>query len=392
MKMLLIYVSILVFLNSPSIIVQAEEEPAISSEAAILIDSKTGEVLFEKNSNKRMYPASLTKIATAIYAIEKGNLNDIVTVGKNARVTEGTRVYLEEGETVNLQKLIQGMLINSGNDAGVAIAEHLSGSNERFSKELNMYLADLGLKETNFKNPHGLYDPEHVTTAEDLAFLTRYAMENSIFREIFGTKELKWKGVSWDTTLYTHHKLMREFPYEGVIGGKTGYVDQSGHTLVTAAQRKDLSLIAVTLKAPSQEIAYNDTMKLLDFGFNNFKTSSLSKGTDFQINNIVYNATTKLYITQSTQSNVLSTLKDDGKIEILYPSAKLLSDIQLGYAIKKNKEVKKIVKQSTNQKDEKLAKGSYIFGTILITLLVSVIVLGNRTCNKIAKTTIEEQL
>lgn len=389
MRKILLYISILALFNSPTMIVLAEERPEISSGAAIVIDSKTGEVLFEKNPNKKMYPASLTKIATAIYAIEKGNLNDIVKVGKNARVTDGTRVYLEEGETVTLRKLIQGLLINSGNDAGVAIAEHLSGSNKEFSKDLNKYLAGLGLKETNFKNPHGLYDPEHVTSAEDLAILTRYAMENSIFREIFGTKELKWKGASWDTTLYTHHKLMRESPYEGVIGGKTGYVDQSGHTLVTAAKRKDLSVIVVTLKAPSQEIAYKDTTKLLDYGFNNFKTSSLSKGTVFQVNNNVYSATTKLYFTQATQSNVLNSLKEDGKIEILYPSERLLSDIQLGYA-KKTNETKQRVKQSTKQKDEKLIKGSYLFGsTLIITTIAAFIVVRNKACKKtITKTTI----
>ncbi|TFI46103.1 D-alanyl-D-alanine carboxypeptidase [Diaphorobacter sp. DS2] len=252
------------------------DSPKVSSVSAILIDIKTAEVLFEKKAGDRMYPASLTKIATAIYAIEKGNLNDNVTIGKNPRETEGTRVYLEEGETVTLRKLVQGLLINSGNDAGVAIAEHLDGSIEAFSKNLNEYLAKLGLKNTVFKNPHGLFDAEHVTTAEDLALLTRYAMENEEFKEVFGTRELKWKGASWDTTLYTHHKLMRESPYEGVIGGKTGFVDQSGHTLVTAAKRKDLSLIVVTLNAASQDIAYEDTRKLLDFGFSHYKTSTIT--------------------------------------------------------------------------------------------------------------------
>ena len=150
--------------------------PKVSSVSAILIDRKTMEVLFEKKAGDRMYPASLTKIATAIYAIEKGNLNDNVTIGKNPRETEGTRVYLEEGETVTLRKLVQGLLINSGNDAGVAIAEQLDGSIEAFSNNLNEYVAKLGLKNTVFKNPHGLFDAEHVTTAEDLALLTRYAM------------------------------------------------------------------------------------------------------------------------------------------------------------------------------------------------------------------------
>ncbi|HBT74189.1 MAG TPA: D-alanyl-D-alanine carboxypeptidase, partial [Lysinibacillus sp.] len=151
------------------------ESPLISSEAAILIDEKTGRILYEKNPNQKMAPASLTKIATAIYAIEKGNLEDIVTISKNAREVEGTRVFLEEGEKVNLRKLIQGLLVNSGNDAGIAIAEHLDGSVKQFSTSINKYLENIGIQNTNFVNPHGLYDPDHKTTAQDLAKITKYA-------------------------------------------------------------------------------------------------------------------------------------------------------------------------------------------------------------------------
>lgn len=133
----------------------AEENPKVSSVAAIVMDAKTGMVLYEKNSEKRMYPASLTKVATAIYALEKGNLDDIVTVSKEARQVEGTRVYLEEGEKVPLRKLIQGLLINSGNDAGVAIAEYLDGSIEKFAENLNNYLYKIGAKNTTFeKKPY----------------------------------------------------------------------------------------------------------------------------------------------------------------------------------------------------------------------------------------------
>ncbi|GAB3797637.1 hypothetical protein GCM10028868_19200 [Virgibacillus kimchii] len=148
----------------------------------------------------------MTKIATAIFAIENGDLDDLVTVSSYARNTEGSSVYLEEGETVPLKKLIQGLMINSGNDAGVAIAEHMSGSVEQFSSDLNEYLQEnVGVQHTNFENPHGLFDPNHVTTAEDLANITLYAMGNELFREINNTKELNWEGESWDTTLYNHH-------------------------------------------------------------------------------------------------------------------------------------------------------------------------------------------
>lgn len=155
----------------------------LESEAAIMIDSKTGAVLYEKNANKQMYPASLTKIATAIYAIEIGELDDVVTVSEKARSIEGTGVYLEEGEQVTLKKLLQGLLINSGNDAGIAIAEHLSGSVQQFSSDINIYLKIvIGVNNINFENPHGLFGPEHVTTPEDLAKITQYAIRNETFR------------------------------------------------------------------------------------------------------------------------------------------------------------------------------------------------------------------
>lgn len=251
----------------PSDVSFAIGKPAISSEAAVLLDSKSGKVLYEKNSMKEMYPASLTKISTAIYALEKGDVDELVTVSKNAYQVDGTKVYLEEGEKVPLKRLIQGLIINSGNDAAVAIAEHLEGSVTDFSSQLNQYLTALGMQHTNFSNPHGLFDPSHTTTARDIAAMTHYAMQNEEFREIFATRELKWAGKTWNTTLYTHHKLMRELPYDGVTGGKTGFVDESGHTLVTTAERGGVSLIVVVLNGSTQEAIYKDTTVLLDYGF-----------------------------------------------------------------------------------------------------------------------------
>ncbi|MCH1625594.1 D-alanyl-D-alanine carboxypeptidase family protein [Ferdinandcohnia quinoae] len=275
-----IFVVVIVLLASLTPIKSyAEEigtEPSVHSEAAIVFEASTGSILFEKNSNAKMYPASLTKIATAIYAIEKGNLDDIVTVSKKAREVDGTRVYLEEGEQVPLKKLIQGLLINSGNDAGVAIAEHLEGSVEDFSDKLNQYLEEvIGVENTHFENPHGLFSENHFSTAHDLALITQYALKNSVFTEIFGTKELEWNGVSWKTTLYNHHLLLREIPYEGIIGGKNGYVEQSRHTLSTAAERGALTLIAVVLKADKDQV-YDDTVELLDYGFTNFEITEVT--------------------------------------------------------------------------------------------------------------------
>ncbi|MFD1848949.1 D-alanyl-D-alanine carboxypeptidase family protein [Oceanobacillus bengalensis] len=304
--------------------------PELISEAVIMIDSQTGTVLFEKNIDRKMYPASLTKIATAIYAIETGNLDDVVKVSENARNIEGTRVYLEEGEQVTLRKLLQGLLINSGNDAGVAIAEHLSGSIEDFSSDINKYLKDVvGVQNTHFENPHGLYDPEHFTTAEDLAKITQYAIKNETFRGIFGTKELKWNGKSWDTTLYKHHKLMREIPYEGITGGKTGFVNQSGFTLATTAKRDNLSLIVITLNSYNQSAAYTDTISLLDYGFNNFETSRIREGTIFTVSNQKYRTTSDIIYTHALNEQLRKKVNDGGMLEIITQDGSVLSSYPL---------------------------------------------------------------
>lgn len=303
--------------------------PVLSSEAAIVMEATTGQVLYEKNARSQMYPASVTKIATAIYAIENGNLKDVVTVSKKARNTEGTRVYLEEGEQVTLEKLLLGLLVNSGNDAGVAVAEHISGSVESFASDVNLYLKDvIGLQDTNFENPHGLFDPQHVTTAQDLAELTRYATKNEEFMKMFGTKELPWNGESWDTTLYTHHKLLREKPYEGVTGGKNGFVPEAGVTLVTTAGRENLDLIVVTLKSETEAEAYNDTVQLLDFGFKNFVTSTIPKKSSFFAGDLEYTTPSVFFYTHQADEQVTIDVNEDGKLRITDQDGALLSSYQ----------------------------------------------------------------
>ncbi|GIP31906.1 D-alanyl-D-alanine carboxypeptidase family protein [Paenibacillus sp. J2TS4] len=261
----------------PNLAYAMEEDEAISlhSEAAILIDAATGAVLFDKESDRLMYPASITKIVTGILAIEDGNLDDIVTVSEKARNIDGTRVYLLEGEQVPLLKLVQGLLINSGNDAATAIAEHMDGSEAQFAERMNRFVREtIGVKNTTFQNPHGLFDENHQTTAYDMAKITQYAMKNSLFRSIVGTKEMEWIGEGWETTLYNHNKLL--WRYEGTTGVKNGFVNESGNTLVASVQRGESEWIAVTLKADSAESAYSDMETLFDYGFAQFETRQVS--------------------------------------------------------------------------------------------------------------------
>lgn len=274
----ILMITSLLFWSSP-IYAHTEEELELYSESAILMDANSGVILYEKQKDKEMYPASITKIVSGLLAIKEGNLEDIVTVSQNAREAEGTRVYLEEGEEVTLEKLIQGLLINSGNDAGIAIAEHLDGSEEAFAERMTEFVQEkVGVTDSTFKNPHGLPDPEHVTTAHDMARITAYAMENQTFRKIVGTKELKWVGESWDTTLRNHHQLVLQ--RDDVTGVKNGYTDDAGFTLSTTAENDEIELVVVTLNAEHPRHAYMDTERLIEYGYQ-FQTETIPAGKEF---------------------------------------------------------------------------------------------------------------
>ncbi|MCY8670096.1 D-alanyl-D-alanine carboxypeptidase [Bacillus haynesii] len=309
-----------------------KNKPEIKSVSAILIDGKSGQVLYEKNSRKKMYPASITKIATAIYAIENGNLEDRVKVSKNAAQTEGSSVYLEAGESVPLKRLLQGLLMNSGNDAGTAIAEHVSGSVKQFADDLNAYIAEhAGVHDTHFMNPHGLFDKNHYTTSADMARITEYAMKNKTFRALFSEKQTEWHGQTWDTTLKNHHRMLTgEISYQGITGGKTGFVNESKHTLVTTATRGSLDLIAVVMKADSKKMMYSDTKTLLDEGFRNYETQELKKGEAFtDRNGTSHELKGPLYVTKKKGEVLSENVDSDGILNIKGEDGRLLQALQI---------------------------------------------------------------
>lgn len=320
----------------------------IQSEAVVLLDTETGAVLYAKNPEEKLYPASLSKIATAIYAIEKGNLNDIVTVSKNAVNQQGTRVYLDEGEKVTLKKLIQGMLINSGNDAAVAIAEHLDGSVEQFSQNINDYFKNkIGVKNTHFTNPNGLFNPNHYTTAMDLAIITNYAKKNPTFSEIFGTRKLLWNGESWKTTLFTHHRMLKgEIPYPGITGGKTGFVEESKSTLATTADNGKIKLTVIALKGVHQQANYDDTKLLLDFGFKNFMNIMIKKNETFKEGNKEFVAPNDITLTVPINGS-MRKVSSEGLLTIENKQGQIIQQVQL-----QSKQPKKMIKpkhHSTNK-------------------------------------------
>ncbi|SFA91357.1 MULTISPECIES: D-alanyl-D-alanine carboxypeptidase family protein [unclassified Bacillus (in: firmicutes)] len=336
MKYFISIFSIIALITYSTTLVKAEEKDSnnimLTSEAAVLMDAETGSILFEKNSDAKMYPASLTKIATAIYAIEKGKLDENVVISEKAVNTEGTSVYLEPGELVPLKKLVQGMLINSGNDAAVAIAEYLNGNVEDFSFSLNEYLKnEIGVENTHFTNPNGLFGENHYTTAKDMAIITKYALQNETFREIFGTKELVWDGQSWDTTLVTHHRLLKgEVPFkQRITGGKTGFIDESKQTLATTAENDEINLVAIVLKADTKRKIYKDTVKLLEYGFAHFKSGVIKDNTIYKKNGIPYQVLGDQQITEELNGKTSKTVTADGELQLTTNAGKVLQTLKL---------------------------------------------------------------
>lgn len=312
---LILVFSLVMLVNTQFVQATGENTPEIKSESAVMIDAKTGDILYQKNSSEQMYPASITKIITGILAIESGKLDDSVVVSSDAVRAEGTRVYLMEDEQVPLRKLVQGLLINSGNDAAVAIAEYLAGDVDSFADQMNAFAKKVGAENTHFVNPNGLFDEEHYTTAEDMAKITQYAMKNEEFREVVSTKELPWVGEGWETTLRNHHQLLWDYP--GTIGVKNGYVDESKHTLVTAVSRDNLDVIIVTLKAPTSRAAYWDTMALGDYGFANFERQTLTSGTKIEaLNGETYPLKEDLSVTLRKGEEPVQDVSSDGELQL----------------------------------------------------------------------------
>ena len=192
------------------------------------------------------------------------------------------------------------------------------------------------VKNTHFTNPHGLFNENHYTTAKDLGLILNYAMKNQDFREIFGTKELEWQGESWDTTILSHHRLLKgEIPYEGVTGGKTGFVNQAKQTLATTAENGQLKLTAILLKSEFKRQIYKDTVKLFDFGFANFKSSRISKDEEFSNSEHRYKTGVDSYLTEPVVRGE-RTIDSEGLLTIKDSSGNIIQKLQLEPVVEQN--------------------------------------------------------
>lgn len=250
--------------------------PELSARSAALYEPSTNSFLFEKNARQRLPMASTTKIITALVAIENSSLTDTVVIDKIATNIEGSSAYLKEGEVLTMEELLYSLLLGSANDSAVAIACHISGGVEGFSELMNKKAEDLGLFDTSFKNPHGLDNPDHYTTAHDLAIIAAEAMKNEKFKEIVGTYKKSFKSEERSRTYVNHNKLLLK--YSDCIGVKTGYTKKSGRCLVGAAEKEGLSFIAVTLDDPCD---WNDHKELFDYGFSLLEKRVLCNEGDF---------------------------------------------------------------------------------------------------------------
>lgn len=255
--------------QSVSVSSESTDEPIINSRIAIIYDRKSGRVIWGKNENKRVAMASTTKIMTCIIVLENSNLNDEVIVSSKSAGTGGSRLGLKKGDKITINDLLYGLMLRSGNDAAVALAEHVGGDKEGFAKLMNDKVKELGLKDTHFVTPHGLDDPEHYTTAFELAKIADYALKNEKFAKIVATKDCTININGYSKQLTNTNELLGYL--QGVNGVKTGFTNNAGRCLVTSVNRNNFEIITVVLGADTKKIRTSDSIKLIEYAYKNYK-------------------------------------------------------------------------------------------------------------------------
>nr|WP_306438805.1 D-alanyl-D-alanine carboxypeptidase family protein [Longirhabdus pacifica] len=308
-------ITIVMMLLVPSSWIQAEGIH-IHAESAVLIDVTSGRVLYERNADKRMRIASLTKVMTAIVAIEHGDLSDKVTVSRNAEGVEGSSIYLQTGDEMSLEHLLYGLMLRSGNDAAVAIAEHVGGSLDGFVYLMNEKATELGMENSTFKNPHGLDADGHLSTSKDVAKLTAYALKNEAFQNIVKTKSVRVPDPEedWDMIWRNKNKMLSR--YEGSDGVKTGYTVSARRCLISSATRNNQQLAVVTLNDPNDWV---DHANLLNYGFETYPLRSLVEEDSNPIENQYIPSQSFYYpLTESELSQVKYDIDLEDKASLSY--------------------------------------------------------------------------
>lgn len=323
--------------------------PNINAEAAILIDANTGDVLYSKKGEDKHFPASTTKVLTALITLEHTNLNDVVTIGPNPPFAKGSSIGLKEGEKFTVETLLTGLLLESGNDCAEALAEHVGGSIDNFAKMMNEKAKELGCTNSNFVNPSGLPDDNHVTTAHDLALIMQAALKNNDFIRIsrLVSVELPASNLDGQKRWANNHNYLinpnSKYFYKYALAGKSGYTDVARHTFIISGEKDGQRLIAVFLKAEDKNKNYEDMAKLLDYGFNNFENIKLySKGQEIENVKIGKDTNIPLLIDR----DVFATIKRDEANSV---------KATINYDLPKN------IDKMTISKGEDLTKGTILF-------------------------------
>ncbi|WP_455718340.1 D-alanyl-D-alanine carboxypeptidase family protein [Anaerosporobacter sp.] len=317
---------------------------SLTSESAVLIDASSGLVLYEKNPHKELYPASITKIMTTLVALENCSLNEIVTFSHNAvfSIESGsTHIARQEGEQLTMEQCLYAVMLASANEVSNAVAEHVAGSIDKFADMMNAKAKELGCKNTHFVNANGLHNENHYTSAYDMALISQEALKNEAFRKITGTKSYvlpKTNKSDQEFPMANHQQLLLGYKltkkYDACIGGKTGYTNAARNTLVSFASQDGVDLICVVMKSTPTE-QYSDTIKLFDFGFDNYESFSVDETSSLSANdnsilftrfNSIFDNSTPLIYTDNDSSYILplgASEKDVTQSMNLYDTPKI---------------------------------------------------------------------
>lgn len=295
-------------------IAEEQKEPVLNARAAVIYDRKTKEIIWGKNENEKKAMASTTKIMTAIVVLEKGNLSDVVTISKKAANTGGSRLKINTNDKISVLDLLYGLMLRSGNDAAVALAEYVGGSIEGFAKLMNKKAIEIGLKNTHFVTPHGLDNIEHYTTAYELAVLTDYAMQNEKFSKIVNTKNttISINGVA--RNIYNTNELLGTI--NGVNGVKTGFTNNAGRCLVTSCTRNGNQIITVVLGCDAKKYRTSDSIKLIEYAFKNYTRVNIEEKVKIEFEKWKQINGKRIYISKGEKSDVNLELKEITKKEI----------------------------------------------------------------------------
>lgn len=319
------------------------DEPKINSRSAVVIDRKSKNIIYGKNENVKKAMASTTKIMTAMVVIQNTNLNNIVEISKKAAGTGGSRLGLKAGDKITVKDLLYGLLLRSGNDCAVALAEYVAGSVKEFSNLMNQNAQMLGLNNTHFVTPHGLDEEEHYTTAYELAILADYALNNEVFAQIVNTKSYTININKNSKTLNNTNELLGNL--NGVYGVKTGFTNGAGRCLVTSIKRGNLDVICVVLGADTKKDRTRDSAKLIEYTFNKYEEIDIKekiKESFEKWNEINGN---RINIEKGESSKLELTLNDKDKI-FTYPIEKGTED-NINIEINANLLLKAPVKENT---------------------------------------------